>query len=182
MKRLFNENSFLGKVESFIRKLYAKEAIRFLFWGAINTLFTYLLTQLVNYAIFVPNKLNPTPIFADSSEAILIEIGNKFSIPYIIAFVISIPVSYTTNALFAFKQEWKWVRLCRYPLSSIPNFIVNLFGIWLFNIVLSWPYFIATFIAAIIPLPVMFFINKFLVGPIKLNKKNKESENSESGV
>lgn len=157
-----------------IKKLYDKQMIRFLFWGAINTLFTYSLTQLINYAIFVPNKLNPTPIFSNSNEIILKEIGNKFSIPYIISFLFSIPVSYTTNALFVFKQKWKWLRLARYPLSSIPNFIINLFGIWLLNIILNLPYFIATFIASIMPLPVMFFINKFLVSPIKLNKSKKK--------
>lgn len=179
MKRIFKEDSFFGKIESLIRKLYEKAGIRFLFWGGINTLFTYLLTQLIMYAIFVPCKLNPTPLFADASEAILKEIGNKFTLPYIIAFVISIPVSYTTNALFAFRQEWKLVRLARYPLSSIPNFVLNLLGIWLFNIVLKWPYFLATLIAAVIPLPIMFFVNKFLVGPIKLKRKKENIDSEE---
>ena len=71
------------------------------------------------------------------------------------------------------------MRLARYPLSSIPNFVLNLLGIWLFNIVLKWPYFLATLIAAVLPLPIMFFVNKFLVGPIKLKGKKEKIDSEE---
>ena len=185
MNKIFkNENSFFGKIEKLFWKIYGIESMRFLFWGGINTLFTYILTQIFKYGIFDPLKWNETPFFANSSNAFLIEIGNKFNLPYIIAFVISIPFSYTTNALFAFKQEWKLVRLARYPLSSIPNFILNLLGIWLFYIIWGWPYFLATLLAAVVPLPVMFFVNKILVSPIKkkqkiIEKSQKTEENIE---
>ena len=173
------EVSFFKKIKQLFLKCYSIEPLRFLFWGGINTMITYLFTQIIMYGIFEINKWNPTPIFANETNAILVEIGNKFSIPYIIAFVISIPISYTTNALFSFKQEWKFVRLLRYPLSSIPNFLLNLFGIWLFSIVLKWEYFVATFVAAILPLPIMFFVNRFLVSPIKIKKDKVEKEKIE---
>ena len=180
MNKIFkNENSFLGKIEKLFWKIYSIESMRFLFWGGINTLFTYILTQIIKYGIFDPLSWNETPFFSSSSSTLLIEIGNKFNLPYIIAFVISIPFSYTTNALFAFKQEWKLVRLARYPLSSIPNFILNLLGIWLFYIILGWPYFLATLLAAVLPLPVMFFVNKALVSPIKKYAKKEENNQKE---
>ena len=98
-------------------------------------------------------------------------IGNKFDWPFIIAFIIGIPIAYTTHALFSFKQKWSIVRLLRYPLSSIPNFILQLFAIWLLEVVLKVNPYLTYLLAAIFPLPIMFFVNKFLVSPIKNKTK-----------
>ena len=50
MNKIFkNENSFLGKIEKLFWKIYSIESMRFLFWGGINTLFTYVLTQIIKY-------------------------------------------------------------------------------------------------------------------------------------
>ena len=112
--------------------------------------------------------------FEESSNEILVIIGNKFDWPFIIAFLIGIPIAYTTHTLFSFKQKWSLLRLLRYPLSSIPNFILQLFAIWLLEVVLMWNPYIVYLLAAIFPLPVMFFVNKLLVTPIK---KKHENEN-----
>ena len=57
--------------------------------------------------------------------------------------------------------------------------MLNLLGIWLFYIILSWPYFLATLLAAVLPLPVMFFVNKALVSPIKKFTKKEENTQKE---
>jgi hypothetical protein len=173
MNKIFkNENSFLGKLEKLCWKLYSKEPIRFLFWGGINSLITILNSYWIN-ALFIKCGWE-VKAFASSSNEFMIKIGDKFDWPFIIAFIIGIPIAYTTHALFSFHQKWSFVRLLRYPLSSIPNFILQLFAIWLFDVVCGLNYYVYYILAAIFPLPIMFFINKFLVSPIK--KKTKKSK------
>ena len=172
MNKIFkNEKSLFGRIEKFFWSCYSKEPLRFLFWGAINSLITIVNTYWIR-AVFVACDWN-IKAFEDSTEAILIIIGNKFDWPFIIAFCIGIPIAYTTHALFSFKQTWSWKRLARYPLSSIPNFILQLFAIWLLEVVLQLNPYLVYLLAAIFPLPVMFFINKILVSPLK--KKVKEN-------
>ena len=172
MNKIFkNENSLLGKLEKFFWTLYSKEPLRFLFWGGINSLVTILNTYWIR-AVFVLNSI-PIKAFENSSNDILVIIGNKFDWPFIIAFIIGIPIAYTTHALFSFKQKWSIVRLLRYPLSSIPNFILQLFAIWLLEVVLNINPYLVYLLAAIFPLPVMFFVNKILVSPLKKKKEEK---------
>ena len=172
MNKIFkNENSFFGKIEKFFWTCYSKEPLRFLFWGGINSLITILNTYWIR-AIFVACEWN-IKAFENSSNEMLVIIGNKFDWPFIIAFLIGIPIAYTTHALFSFKQKWSLVRLLRYPLSSIPNFILQLFAIWLLEVVLQLNPYLVYFLAAIFPLPVMFFINKILVSPLKKKKDSK---------
>lgn len=170
MNKIFkNENSFFGKIEKFFWTCYSKEPLRFLFWGGINSLVTILNTYWIR-AVF--NACSwPIKAFENSSNEMLVIIGNKFDWPFIIAFIIGIPIAYTTHALFSFKQKWSIVRLLRYPLSSIPNFILQLFAIWLLEVVLNVNSYLTYLLAAIFPLPIMFFVNKFLVSPIKNKTK-----------
>ena len=170
MNKIFkNENSLLGKLEKFFWTCYSKEPLRFLFWGGINSLVTILNTYWIR-AVFVLNSI-PIKAFENSSNDILVIIGNKFDWPFIIAFIIGIPIAYTTHALFSFKQKWSFVRLLRYPLSSIPNFILQLFAIWLLEVVLHINPYLVYLLAAVFPLPVMFFVNKLLVSPLKKKKE-----------
>ena len=170
MNKIFkNENSLLDKLEKFFWTCYSKEPLRFLFWGGINSLVTILNTYWIR-AVFVLNSI-PIKAFENSSNDILVIIGNKFDWPFIIAFIIGIPIAYTTHALFSFKQKWSIVRLLRYPLSSIPNFILQLFAIWLLEVVLNINPYLVYLLAAIFPLPVMIFVNKVLVSPLKKKKE-----------
>lgn len=169
MKRFFNEKSLLGKVESLFWFCYNKEPLRFIFWGAINTFITLINTIILN---FIFSEI-------DWSSKLL---GRTIDIPFIIAFIIGIPISYTTHTLFTFKVKWNFLRLLRYPLSSIPNFLLQSLCIYIFGEVLSLNINLAYIISSILPLPIMFLINKFLVEPINIrgesNKKKKEENTS----
>ena len=179
MNKIFkNENSFLGKIEKFFWTCYSKEPLRFIFWGGINSLITIFNTYWIR-AVF--NACSwPIKAFESSANEMLIIIGNKFDWPFIIAFIIGIPIAYTTHTLFSFKQKWSFLRLLRYPLSSIPNFILQLFAIWLLEVVLGLNPFLVYLIAAIFPLPVMFFVNKVLVMPFKRKKTKKEDKETDN--
>lgn len=162
MNKVFKENSFLGKIEQLFWNLYNKEPLRFIFWGGINTLITLINTIILNLCFQS----------IDWSTKLL---GRTIDLPFIIAFIIGIPIAYTTHTIFTFKVKWSWKRLARYPLSSIPNFILQSGFIFLFGEVLSLNTYLVYILSAILPLPIMFFINKFLVEPIKIKSK-KESQ------
>jgi hypothetical protein len=56
-----------------------------------------------------------------------------------------------------------------YPLSSIPNYLLQQGFILLFETGLSIPYILAYGLAAIIPIPLMYLVVKFLIGNAKKN-------------
>ncbi len=160
-----NERSFLGKSETLIRKLWEKSFIRFVVVGGFNTLLGILVTYALRYTFDVLIGYNPKWDFLVWIFALQIDI------PGLIMFIGLLPVSYTTQALWAFRTKWSWKRLALYPLSSIPNFILQQGFIYLFEIVLGIDPYISYALAAILPIPIMFFIIRLLVKP-----KNKQAE------
>ena len=163
MNKLFKEESFLGKIERLFWKLYSKEPLRFIFWGGINTLITLVNTIVLNFLL-------------QSVEWQTKILGRAIDIPLIICFIFGIPIAYTTHTLFTFHVKWSWARLARYPLSSIPNFILQSGFIYLFGELLQIDIYLTYVISALLPLPIMFVINKFLVNPIKLKNKKEVVE------
>ncbi len=168
-----NEEKKQSSLSRFIHFWWEKEPIRFLFAGAINTIVGVLLTYLFRHFLFdMLLKWNPKWVIMSSP----IEIS--FDFPYLIAFIIGLPIAYTTQTLIAFRTKWSFKRFIRYPLSSIPNFFLQQLGILIFEGWLKWPYEISYILGCILPLPIMFFIIRFLVKPIK-NKNKKEVHDAE---
>ncbi len=167
MNKVFKEGTFFGKIEAFFWKLYSKEPLRFIFWGGINTLITLINTMLLNLCF---TQVEWSTKF----------LGRTIDIPFIIAFIIGIPIAYTTHTIFTFKVRWSWKRLARYPLSSIPNFLLQSALIYVLGELCGLNSYVVYVLAAILPLPIMFFINKFLVEPIKIKRK-KASDSPENG-
>ena len=165
MNKIFkNEDSFLGKFEAFCWKLWEKEPIRFIFVGGLNTLIGLVLTLLFRYLFDNVFYWNPKVDFLG------------MDIPNLISFIIGLPIAYTTQTLIAFRIKWAWVRFARYPLSSIPNLILQQGGISLFETILHIQEQISYILATIIALPIMFFIIRFLVRPIKSSKISKSED------
>ena len=161
MNKIFKEKSLFGKIESLFWFCYNKEPLRFIFWGGINTVITLILTILLNQ-VFMEVEWS-SKLF-----------GRSIDLPFIICFIIGIPIAYTTHTLFTFKVKWKWNRLARYPLSSIPNFILQSSCIYIFGEILKLNFNLTYLISALLPLPIMFIINKFLINPITIKKVKKE--------
>ncbi|HAK05455.1 MAG TPA: hypothetical protein DCM23_01985 [Firmicutes bacterium] len=162
-KRIFkNETSFFGKLETLIRTLWEKSFVRFVVVGGFNTLLGIIVTYILRYSFDVLIGYNPKWDFV-----FLWFLNLQIDIPGLIMFVALLPVSYTTQAIWAFRTKWSLKRLAIYPLSSIPNFILQQGFIYLFEIVLGVNPYISYALAAILPIPIMFFIIRFLVKPNK---------------
>lgn len=156
---LFKKETTLGfKLESFFWRLWDQSFFRFIIVGGVNTALGYILTLLLRLGLF-----------SDQPKWVLLPNILEFDLSNTVMFMILFPVSYTLQAVLAFRQPWRFRRLVIYPLSSIPNYLLQQGFILLFETALSIPYIIAYGLAAIIPIPLMYLVVKFLIGNAKKN-------------
>ena len=156
---LFKKETTLGfKLESFFWRLWDQSFFRFIVVGGLNTALGYILTLLLRLGLF-----------SDQPKWVLLPNILEFDLSNTVMFMILFPVSYTLQAVLAFRQPWRFRRLVIYPLSSIPNYLLQQGFILLFETALSIPYILAYGLAAIIPIPLMYLVVKFLIGNAKKN-------------
>lgn len=154
-----------------IKKLWENDKIRFLFTSGFNTVIGTLLSLLFSYLLLNVWK---------SSENVVIWFF-KLNLPLTISFILAFPVSYTTQTLIAFRQEWKLKKLLIFPLSSIPNYILQqiFYFIWkaifsLFTLSAGLIDKILYILAPLSALPIMYFVIRFIV---KTKKDNNSQPN-----
>ena len=156
---LFKKETTLGfKLESFFWRRWDQSFFRFIVVGGLNTALGYILTLLLLLGLF-----------SDQPKWVLLPNILEFDLSNTVMFMILFPVSYTLQAVLAFRQPWRFRRLVIYPLSSIPNYLLQQGFILLFETALSIPYILAYGLAAIIPIPLMYLVVKFLIGNAKKN-------------
>lgn len=154
---LFKKETTLGyKLESIFWKFWEQSFFRFLVVGGVNTALGYLLTLFLRLSLF-----------SEVPKWVLLANVLEFDVSNTVMFITLLPLAYTLQAVFAFRQPWRFRRLMIYPLSSIPNYLLQQGFILLFETALSIPYIIAYGLAAILPIPLMYIVVKFLVGQSK---------------
>ena len=145
------EGTQLNRLEARAWSLLDHSFIRFLLAGGLNTALGYGTTLLLRYTVFVnePKWMLPFGFELDGANTVM--------------FLLLFPVSYTIQALFAFRTTWSWKRLFLYPLSSIPNYVIQQSFIFIFESVLMVPPEISYALSAIAAIPIMYVIIKLLV-------------------
>ena len=145
------EGTQLNRLEARAWSLLDHSFIRFLLAGGLNTALGYGTTLLLRYTVFVnePKWILPFGFELDGANTVM--------------FLLLFPVSYTIQALFAFRTAWSWKRLFLYPLSSIPNYVIQQSFIFIFESVLMVPPEISYALSAIAAIPIMYVIIKLLV-------------------
>lgn len=113
-----------------------KDFITFVGIGVINTLTTTLVSYLVS------GYLNP-------------------SISFIPGYAVGILVAYLLNSRFTFHEKLSFVKLIKYAIATIPNFLIQFVMVLLFCELLRWHSLIAYGLAAVIGIPVTFLLQKF---------------------
>jgi putative flippase GtrA len=152
---VFQKKSTLGyRLEVLFWTCWEKPFIRFLFVGGLNTALGYLVTVWLRYGIFIDD-----PKWFLLNNWLEIDIANS------VMFIILFPVAYSLQAWLAFRTPWRWQRLLLYPLSSIPNYALQQGFIYLFETGIGLPPSIAYGLAAIMAIPLMFIIIRFLITP-----------------
>jgi putative flippase GtrA len=153
MKRIFQKpNTLMYRLEDLIYFWWEKSFVRFLIVGGLNTALGYLTTMLLRYTIFF-----------DNPKWIIIPENLVFDKPNTIMFLLLFPISYSLQARLAFRTKWQWQRLLLYPLSSIPNYVIQQGFIFIFDSVLGLLPAITYALAAVLAIPIMFFVIRFFV-------------------
>lgn len=113
---------------------------RFLLVGAVNTAVGYTMTLILHYGL-----------------------GMDYRLAQVLNFLICFPLAYTLQSVLAFRTTLSWKKLLRYPLSSLPNFALQLFTTVVIVGLFDAPKFIAYLFSYIVPIPIMYFVVKYLV-------------------
>ena len=102
----------------------------------------------------------------------VIGLGDPF--PTILNFLCCFPLAYTFQCKLAFRQKWQLPRMFAYALTAVPNLAMQ----WILTILiaesLGIPGWLREVMINIIPLPVMFFVIRFIVTPLKNMKKQQD--------
>ena len=106
-------------------------------------------------AIGVVNTLGGS-LYAIAFSAFLQE-----NIAFILGYLLALFIAYLLNSRFTFRKQMTWLRLLKFVLSYVPNFIIqNVIVVLLFNL-LGIPSIFAFFTAAILGVPITFLILKY---------------------
>lgn len=89
----------------------------------------------------------------------------KFSyrISFVLGYVVSILGSYFLNTYFTYKQKPSVKKFLIFPLTYIPNFIIQYLGIILLVDRLNMSSKVAPVITAIVATPITFFVMKYVI-------------------
>ncbi len=128
----------------FINKFLTVEFIKFIIIGVINTLSTAVIATLLDYAA----KLSRI-------DGAFLE---RTNITFITGYILSMVISFFLNTYFTFKEKPTIKKALKFPLSYIPNFIVQYAVVHLLGSgTLSY------IIAAVIGIPVTFLTMRVFV-------------------
>lgn len=118
------------------------------------------LVEFVKYAIV--GCINTADYYL--SYLVFIDIF-KFSYrtSFVLGYVVSILGSYFLNTYFTYKQKPSVKKFLIFPLTYIPNFIIQYLGIILLVDRLNMSNKVAPVIAAIVATPITFFVMKYVI-------------------
>lgn len=115
--------------------------ITFLAIGAINTISTTVFAAILD-------KIYPA--------------GTQTRINFVLGYILGLVLSYFLNSRFTFRKKPTLKSFIKFPVSYIPNFLLQYLCVWILGAVGVLPVF-SYLLAAIIALPVTFLIMKFFV-------------------
>ncbi len=153
IKEKFAMQRFLDKILSVMSGFLPEKLIRyakifltvqfltFLIIGAVNTLST------TGFAA-VLDRVHPS--------------GQDNRVNFILGYCASLILSFFLNTRFTFRKKPTLKSFVKFPVSYIPNFVIQYLSVWLFT-ALSLNNTLAYLIAAIIGIPVTFLTMKFFV-------------------
>lgn len=123
-----------------------REFFRFLLSAGINTVVGYGVTLFFSYVLHLADP-----------------------IPTLLNYAVCFPLAYTVQARIAFRSPWSVKRMFGYLASSVPNYLLQLGFVMLFLKVFHFPEYLAYAFGYVLPVPIMFFVIRFIVKP-----KNKK--------
>lgn len=113
--------------------------VRFLVWGAINTVASYVVyLWLLSFMTY------------------------RFA--YTIAFAIGILVSYAVNTRFVFRGSWAWSRAARFPAVYLAQYLAGMALLWILVGHLGVDDRLAPLLVIAVCVPLTYFMSKAIIG------------------
>ena len=80
---------------------------------------------------------------------------------YVVGYLVGFLVSYLLNSRFTFQESLSFLKLGKYALATVPNFLIQNGVVLVIYNILGWHHLIASVLAAAIGVPVTFLLQKF---------------------
>lgn len=129
------------KLLKYARLFLTVQFFTFVAVGAVNTLSTAVFAAGLDF-------VNPA--------------GRENRMNFVLGYCAGLVLSFFLNARFTFRKKPTLKNFIKFPVSYIPNFVIQYLCVWLFT-ALSFHNALAYFIAAVIGIPVTFLTMKFFV-------------------
>lgn len=151
------------KLMKFIRTFLSVQFLTFMIIGVVNTLSTSVIATLLDW-------LKALTVAPDSGTSLFL---TQFRVTFILGYIASLILSFFLNSHFTFHEKPSWKKFITFPLSYIPNFIIQYICVWIFT-TLSWNATLAYLLAAIIGTPITFLTMKLIVFHKRPKKHHSE--------
>ncbi len=130
-------SSNMKRLVELVKNLFLKkDFILFVVIGAVNTLTTIVLSALLADLFGV-------------------------NLAYVVGYLAGFLVSYLLNSHFTFHEKLSFVKLGKYAIATVPNFLIQNGVVFVVYNLLGWHHLIASVLAAAIGVPVTFILQKF---------------------
>lgn len=140
------------KLMRLIRAFLSVQFLTFMIIGAVNTLSTSIIATFLDWVeSFIIEPASGLDLFLA-----------QFRVTFILGYIASIILSFFLNSHFTFHEKPSWKKFITFPLSYIPNFIIQYICVWIFT-ALSWNSTLAYLLAAVIGTPITFLTMKLMV-------------------
>lgn len=134
-----------------LQVFFSVEFVTFIVVGTVNTLSTAVISTALDF------------ITENISALSSCEIISKLRLTFIAGYILSLLISFILNCRFTFCEKPTLSKLIRFPVSYIPNFIIQYVVVWFFTAVIPIHPTIAYLIAAAIGIPVTFITMRLIV-------------------
>lgn len=146
---------------SLVKTYWKYEVIRFLFVGGINTVFGGFLIPFLIRQAFGSQSTDWNLLFV------------TINIPITLGYLIWFTPAYFLQVYVSFQTQPALARYAAYPFTQIPNYALQQLTFYLVASVLVWPDLVAYALSAILPIPIMFILVRFIVKGKWLKSKAK---------
>ena len=87
----------------------------------------------------------------------------QYSMAFTMGFVLSMIGSFFLNTYFTFRTKPTWKKFVRFPLTTLPNYLISQAGLWLLVEKLNFPKNISGLLASLLAIPVTYVVTKYIL-------------------
>lgn len=148
--REFLEDRLPERAARLIEGFLSVSFVTYMIIGVINTFSTTVISTALD-------TITAAAFSGNTPEVIL-----RYNITFVVGYIISLIISFFLNTHFTFRQKPTWKRFIKFPLSYVPNFVIQYIIVRLFTAA-GINAALAYITAAVIGIPITFLVMKLFV-------------------